>query len=90
MLIEDTPENRALVLAVTGKPSLTGKRCERLILDDGSLRRINGRYVVGNVCVLDEAHDRPAIDRSSGVGVLVSRRHRFRIPKGHPWRGKRP
>ena len=64
---------------------LEGKLLRRLIVVDGRCRRINGRYIVGNVIV-------PGPDGKPYVvgDHFATRRHRFRIPAGHPWRGKRP
>ena len=85
--IEHNPMNAAAVLAITGPGELTGRRMQRLIVIDGQCRRINGRYIVGNVLV-PGPDGRPLVDHESGS--LVTRRHRFRIPRGHQWRGKRP
>ncbi|WP_455904721.1 hypothetical protein [Microbacterium sp.] len=90
-VIERTPENTLLVERVTGPADLTPSRINRVILDDdGSCRRVNGRYLIGNVLVPDE-NGRPQQRRGpDGEMWLVTRRHRFRIPRNHPWRGKRP
>ena len=87
--IEHTPANARLLESITGPVAMHGPRVRRLILVDGQARRINGRYIVGNVCVPDENGD-VAVRRVDGDLEVVTRRHRFRIPKGHPWRGKRP
>ncbi|MFJ4174005.1 hypothetical protein [Microbacterium sp. NPDC089696] len=87
---EISRRDAALVEAITGKAELTGRRARRLIVLDGVLHRANGRYIVGNVPVIDE-HGEIMVARSAdGTTRIVTRRHRFRIPKGHPWRGKRP
>lgn len=89
--VPTTAENRALVEAITGPGGFDSpRRMQRLILDDGSCRRVNGKYLVGNVLVLDE-QGRPVLHLGAdGHRRLASRRHRFRIPKNHPWRGMRP
>lgn len=84
MLIEEIPNHDDLVVQILGKPRKFNKRT---ILYDGQARWINGQYIVGNVPVLDENGDTVLLpDRN----WIVTRRQRFRIPKGHPWRGKRP
>ena len=87
--IERTPETIELVTRITGPADLE-HHPERLILDDGACRRINGRYIVGNVIVLDEDGGLMTYRDEDGHRALVTRRRRFRIPAGHPWRGKRP
>ncbi|UOQ56086.1 hypothetical protein MUN78_10255 [Leucobacter allii] len=82
--IEDTPENNALMLAILGPIRRDHKTT---VVKDGGARRINGRYIVGNVPVLDEDGE-IAVDWDADE--IVTRRQRFRIPKGHPWRGTRP
>lgn len=89
MRIERTPETIRLLAMITGPASLTGPTLSRMILDDGRCRRINGRYIVGNVLVSD-SEGRPARRPVDDHEELVTRRHRFLIPKNHPWRGKRP
>ena len=89
MRIERTPETIRLLEMITGPASLTGPTLSRLILNDGHCRRINGRYIVGNVLTPDE-HGRPKLRHNGDHTELVTRRHRFLIPKNHPWRGKRP
>lgn len=84
-----TPENVTLVARITGPAATHGEGLRRLILDDGQCRRVNGRYIAGNVLVPDE-NGNPLLHKEGDRGVLVTRRHRFRIPKGHPWRGARP
>lgn len=93
--IEPTAENKRLVEMITGKPETSGPRARRLILMDGVCHRINGRYIVGNVCTIDnEGRIATRAERDEHgcliSQVIITRRHRFRIPKGHPWRGKRP
>lgn len=88
-LITKTPESAALLARITGPGATHGEGLRRLILDDGQCRRVNGRYIVGNVLVPDE-DGYPLMRPEGDRRVLVSRRHRFRIPKGHPWRGARP
>jgi len=93
--LADTPENRRLVLKITGEPEISGPRARRLIVLDGVLHRANGRYIVGNVCTIDDEGRiamRARVDEAGRVlgQEVITRRHRFRIPKGHPWRGKRP
>lgn len=94
MRIERTAENLRLVEAITGKPEMSGRRARRLILDDGVLHRPNGRYIVGNVLTIVETGSiatRVDVDDEGQVTgrSLITKRHRFRIPKGHPWRGRR-
>lgn len=84
-----TPENRALLEAVTGKPEMHGPRARRLILMDGVMHRPNGRYIVGNVPVIGADGEIQVIGFGRARRV-VTKRHRFRIPKGHPWRGTTP
>lgn len=94
MRIDPTPENKALVEAITGKAQMRGPHARRLIVLDGVLHRPNGRYIVGNVCTIDadgRIATRVELDHQGRVTgqSLIIKRHRFRIPKGHPWRGRR-
>lgn len=82
--LEYTPENERLMVAILGP---VRKDHKTTVLLDGFTRRINGRYIVGNVPLLDPDGD---FRTNSETWAVVTRRQRFRIPKGHPWRGQRP
>lgn len=82
--IEATPENIALVALITGP---VREDYANVYMDDGSLRRINGRHIVGNMPRI--APNGEPIWRADRTGVHTHR-VRLRIPKHHPWRGKRP
>ncbi|MEI3845220.1 MULTISPECIES: hypothetical protein [unclassified Microbacterium] len=84
-----TPENRALVEQITGKADTRGKNARRLIVVDGVLHRPNGRFIVGNVPVIDQRGRIVTARDEDGHAYIVTRRHRFRIPRRHPWRGSR-
>lgn len=88
--IDVTPTNRVLVEMVTGKPEMRGPRARRLVVMDGVLHRPNGRFIVGNVPVIGDDGEIQIMRDTGGVRRVVTKRHRFRIPKGHPWRGTTP
>ncbi len=89
-VIEPTIENRALIERITGKPEMSGPHARRLILMDGVLHRPNGRFIVGNVPVVGADGEILIRRNAQGERYVVTNRHRFRIPKGHPWRGTTP
>lgn len=88
--LEPSPENRVLVEQVTGEPEMRGPRARRLVVLDGVLHRANGRYLIGNVPVIGADGEILVRRNERGERYVVTQRHRFRIPKGHPWRGRRP
>lgn len=79
-----TERNDALVQAITGNR----EGFAHLLILGPPIVWVSGRHLVGYSPVVDE-HGEVQLDPRDPNQILM-RRRRIRIPKGHPWRGRRP
>ena len=90
MFIEQTKRNEELVVAVVGRCVPASRRgYKNAVLRDYPVQWINGRWISGYVPECTAAGEPVFVGRGDDRELVV-RRQRFRIPKGHPWRGRRP